>query len=247
MSSYMLKADDKHGDDVGLDVRKMNVDKPLIFLSEKDSQLLRVSASGDWSADVVSFAFYSADSQGNKLADHATCEVKISQNQTWLQDWIRRSYLIKSRIKSLHKGVDEGESHKMKRGMVYKLFSAIVDYDSTYRGMDEVVLDSDELEATARVSFQVEDEGFYFNPRWIDSLGHIAGFIMNGNDNTQSKTQVFINHGWEGMRCAVKFEKGKTYQTYNKMQVESGTVYIGDTYVLEDDNVVAILEGVKVS
>ena len=247
MVEYMLKANDIQSDTTGLDAGDMKVEKPLIAVPDSGPQLLRISASADWSTNVVSLAFYSVNDQGKKLANHATCQVRITPKQTWLLDWNRNSYLIKSRIASLHKGVDEGESHKMKRGIVYKLFSALVDYDSSYRGMQEVVLDSSELEATAKVSFQVEDEGFNFNPRWIDSLGHIAGFIMNGNDNIYSKEQVFVNHGWDAMRFSTKFSKGKTYQTYNKMQLASGTMYIGDTYILEEGNVVAVFEGIKVS
>lgn len=236
-----------HSSSSGLDVGEMKVEKPLIGVPDGRQQLLRVAASADWSSQTISMAFYSVNEQGRKNSDHAKCQVRITANQTWLQDWKRNSYLIKSRMESLHSGVDRGNSHKLKRGMVYKLFSALVDYDSKYQGMQEVVLDSNELEATAEVSFQVDNEGFYFNPRWIDSLGHIAGFIMNGNDNIYSKDQVFVNHGWDAVRCASRFVKGKTYQSYNKMQLANATMYVGDTYILEEGVVVAVFEGVKVS
>ncbi|KAL1959367.1 hypothetical protein VTO42DRAFT_2170 [Malbranchea cinnamomea] len=245
MSDYMLRSNNKQGDAVGLDVRDMKIDKPFILQTTSSSQLLRVSAVADWSTNTISFEIYSTESQGKKVADHAQCKVKISTTETWFRDWKRLSYLISSRIRDLHNGVDGGESHKMKRGIVYKLFASLVEYDQSYRGIEEVVLDTSELEATAKVSFQVDNEGFYLDPRWIDSLGHIAGFIMNGNDNVQSKTQVFINHGWDGMKCAGKFQKGKVYQTYNKMQLESGTMYAGDTYILEDGNIIAVFQGVK--
>jgi naphtho-gamma-pyrone polyketide synthase len=247
MVNYMLKTNHMQGDEVGLDVRNMKVKKPLIAIPGGNVQLLRISASADWSSKAISLAFYSVNGQGRKMVDHAACQIRVTSNQAWQQDWKRSSYLIKSRIASLQKGVDEGESHKLKRGMVYKLFASLVDYDPQYQGMQEVILDSNELEATAKVSFQVDDEGYYFNPHWVDSLGHIAGFIMNGNDNVQSKTQVFLNHGWDAMRCATRFTKGKTYHTYCKMQLVNGTLYAGDTYILEEGNVVAIFEGVEVS
>jgi len=247
MADHMLKANNMQSDTIGLNAGDMKVERPLIAVPNSGPQLLRVSAVAHWSTNIVSLAFYSVNAQGSKIADHATCQVTITQKQTWLEDWKRNSYLVKSRVTSLHKGVDEGESHKMKRGIVYKLFSSLVDYDSNYQGMQEVVLDSRELEATAKVSFQVENGGFYLDPRWIDSLGHIAGFIMNANDNVHSRDQVFVNHGWDTMRCATKFIKGKTYQSYNRMQLASGTMYIGDTYIFDEGNVVAIFEGVKVS
>lgn len=246
IGQYMLKANQAWTEMTGLDCSTVKVERPLIAAVDSDSQLLRVSASANWAKDLISLAFFSINARGRKIADHATCLVKITANQTWIEDWKRNAYLIKSRIASLHQGVNGGDSHMLKRGMVYKLFGAIVDYDARYQGMQEVVLDSGGLEATARVVFQVGADGFYCNPCWIDSLGHIAGFIMNGNDHVHSKDQVFINHGWDNMRCAASFEHGKAYQTYNKMQLASGTMYVGDTYILEEGKIIAIFEGVKV-
>ena len=245
MADYMLKSKNLRSDKPGLNVADMKVERPLIAVVGS-AQLLRVSASADWSTNVVQLAFYSINGQGRKVADHATCKVRISTSQAWLQEWKRNSYLIRSRIKTLHKAIDDGDSHKMKRGIVYKLFSALVDYSPDYQGMREVVLDSNELEATAQVSFGVGSGGLFFNPCWIDSLGHIAGFIMNGNDNVQSKDQVFVNHGWDTMRCGTKFAEGKNYRSYNKMQLVSRTMYEGDTYIFEGDEIVAIFSGVKV-
>ncbi|TLD37529.1 6-deoxyerythronolide-B synthase [Venturia nashicola] len=246
MADYMLKAKGIATDGTGLDVCKMKVEKPLISNPANGLQLLRVSASVNWSMGVLSLAFYSMDAQGKKIADHAACQVHITEKQQWSEEWKRNSYLIRSRVDSLRKGVEDGDSHLLKKGIVYKLFSSLVEYDSTYQGMQEVVLDSGQLEATAKVTFQVDDEGFYFNPRWVDSLGHIAGFIMNGNDHISSKSQVFVNHGWSRMRCATKFVRSKTYTTYNRMQlVGTTTLYSGDTYILDGDQIVAIFEGVQ--
>lgn len=246
IGDYMLKSNNVQCTNPGFDVADVKVERPLIAISNT-VQILRVSASADWSKKVISLSFYSVNAQGRKVADHSTCKVKFTTNQSWLQDWKRNSYLIRSRIKALRDGVDNGDSHKMKRGIVYKLFSALVDYSPSYQGMQEVVLDSDELEATAQVSFGIGEEGFYFNPCWVDSLGHIAGFIMNGNDNVQSKDQVFVNHGWDRMRCAKKFAQGKKYQSYNRMQLVNGTMYSGDTYIFDEGEIVAVFEGIKVS
>lgn len=247
MANYMLKKLQMPTDNVGLDVGDMQIDQTLIAQPGGISQFIQVSASADWKANTIAISLYSVNDQGKKTTSHATCQVRITPDQTWQQEWKRNAYLIKSRIAMLRKGVDEGDSHKLKCGMVYKLFASLVDYEPQYQGMREVILDSNELEATSQVSFQVDEDGHYFNPCWVDSLGHIAGFIMNGNDNTASKSQVFVNHGWDGMRCATKFVKGKTYQTYNKMQLVNGTLYAGDTYILDEGNVVAIFEGVRVS
>ena len=165
-----------------------------------------------------------------------------------MQDWSRLAHLVQGRISSLQKSVDEGDSHKLKRGLTYKLFSSLVEYVNEYQGMQEVILHTEGFEATARVVFQVGEDGFSWNPCWIDSLGHIAGFIMNGTENIHTKDHVFVNHGWSGMRCAKKTEYDQSYQTYNKMlpQDEKGSMYVGDTYILENGIIVAVFEGVKV-
>ena len=55
--------------------------------------------------------------------------------------------------------------------------------------MQEVIFDSEHLEATAKTNFQTteKEENHYFSPYWIDSLGHLAGFVMNTDDGIESK------------------------------------------------------------
>ncbi|KAK4959985.1 Type I Iterative PKS [Elasticomyces elasticus] len=248
ITRHMLTSSGRLNDRTGLDCGTMKVDKSLIAKPESASQLLHTSATADWLRGEVTFAFYSVDAQSQqKLADHATCTVVVTDQQHWIEDWKRSTYLIQSRIDSLHQAVNGGKAHKLKRGLAYKLFAALVDYSTEYQGMQEVVLDSDTLEASAQVKFQAGDAGFYQSPCWIDSCGHIAGFIMNGNDNTQSKDQVFINHGWDAARLARPLQHGKTYCTYNRMQqvAPGGTLYAGDTYILEDGVIIGVFEGVK--
>ena len=247
IAKYMLKSNTLLNDKVGLDCGAMSIQRPLISQPDATSQILRVSAKAEWPKKEISLNFFSVDSDARKLADHASCLVKITEKQNWLDDWKRNSYLIRSRITSLNLAVDTGSSHKLKRGLIYKLFGSLVEYAPNYQGMEQVILDSECLEATAEVKFQVDNQGFEWNPCWIDSLGHIAGFIMNGNDNISSKDQVFVNHGWKAMRCGKPVENGRSYTTYNRMQLESGTMYIGDTYIIEGQELVAIFEGVRVS
>ena len=247
IAKHMLKAEGFLNDKIGLNCAAMSIQRPLISQPDATSQLLKVSAKADWSTNEVSLRFFSVNAKARKIADHATCTVHISEDQNWMEDWKRNAYLVSSRISLLRQAVDAGAAHKIKRGLAYKLFSSLVDYSSDYQGMEQVILDSGCLEATAQVRFQVDSRGFDWNPCWIDSLGHIAGFIMNGNDNVASMEQVFVNHGWEAMRCARSVEAGKTYTTYNRMQLESGTMYAGDTYVFDGQDLIAIFEGVRVS
>ncbi|OAA70563.1 Beta-ketoacyl synthase [Cordyceps fumosorosea ARSEF 2679] len=229
----------------GLDVCDVKVDRPLIAHPSETSCLFRVSATADWASQLISVSIYSVDQAGNTTAHHAKANVRLSVDTTaWLAEWNTVAYLIRGRIASLERGVASGNSHKLKRSMVYKLFTSIVDYSSEYQGMQEVILDSEELEAAAKVSFRVGKQGFYMNPHWIDSLGHLAGFIMNGNEYSQSDQQVFINHGWSRLRFGEIPREGKVYTTYNKMQLVENKLYAGDTYVLDGDRIIAMFDRV---
>ncbi|PYH29218.1 type I polyketide synthase [Aspergillus neoniger CBS 115656] len=246
ISKHMLEAIGNYTDTVGLDVADMQVQNPLISRPDTESQVFHVSASADWRINDISFRLYSVNGNGKKTVEHAAYVVHITEQvQTWLTEWKRHAHLVRSRIASLHRSAEEGDAHKLKRRLAYQLFATLVQYETSYQGMQEVVLDFDNHEATAKVSFQIDHNGFVFNPCWIDCLGHIAGFIMNASDATPSKEQVFINHGWERMRCAVRFDKGKQYQVYNRMQLETGTTYVGDTYIFEGETVVAVYQGIR--
>ena len=249
MGDYLLEQSGGDRSKTAMDVSNMVVDKSLIYRPNSDTkQLFRVSANADWISRVAQVEFYSVTAEGKRTADHAKCIVKYVDNNTWQKKWKKNEYLIKSRIDRLHNGVNDGQSHKIKRGMAYKLFGALVEYDQKYRGMDEVILDSTALESTARVTFQAteRDGNFYLSPYWLDSLGHISGFTLNANDAVDSKLQVFINHGWDSLRFTTKLSASKTYQTYVKMQNVGGTVFSGDVYIFEADTIVAVFGGVTV-
>jgi naphtho-gamma-pyrone polyketide synthase len=232
----------------GFDVCDVKIDRPLIALPSETSHLFRVSATADWPSKIISLSIYSVYDNGAKKTTHAALNVRLTANRTmWLDEWRHKAYLINDRIASLEQGVVDGNVHKLKRPMIYKLFTSIVRYSSEYQGLQQVMLDSSQLEAAAKVSFQVDDQGFVMNPHWIDSLGQIAGFIMNGNEHVQSEKQVFINHGWGRMRFGESLQGGKVYTTYNRMQVVEGTLHAGDTYILDGDRIVAIYERVTVS
>jgi naphtho-gamma-pyrone polyketide synthase len=250
LGDYLLKHStipDKEG--LGMDITDVVAEKPLLWKDEP-SQLIRISASVDWSIKTVEVNIFSVNSEGRKTVDHARCRVKFGRSEEWLAEWKRHAYLVKDRIQRMQKNVhDDSESAILvKRGMFYKLFSSLVEYSDLFKGHQEVILQSNELEAVGRVKFQAtEKDGKYFlSPYWIDSIGQLSGFVMNANDTVDSRSQVFMNHGWESMRCAKPFSSTKTYQTYVKMQPVGKNMYAGDVHVFDDGEIIAIYQGIRV-
>nr|ALP31880.1 polyketide synthase 20 [Diaporthe helianthi] len=246
--AHFMVAESGHAvESIGFDVSAMKVEAPLIALPGKKTHSFRVNAEADWHSNQIRMSLGTVNETGKVVRRHATFVVLLTPAQTWAHEWKRLAHLVQGRVESLARGVASGSCHHIKRGMAYKLFSALVDYGKEYQGMNDVIIDSDQLEAVPTVEFQVGSEGFHLNPRWIDSLGHIAGFIMNANDSLANKSTVFVNHGWDHMRIAGSMEAGKTYQVYNRMQLAEKNLYAGDTYIFDSGQIIAVFEGVTLS
>ena len=243
---YLYKLLRPDSTSVGMNVCHMEVFKPLIGKGKGEEQILRLSAKADVSVDRVDLVFSSGT--GKSEVEHARCYVEYGSKSTWLAEWKRTAYLIKGRVDGLQKAASTGAAHRMLRGMAYKLFGALVDYDTRFRGMEEVILDSPHLEATSHVVFQTTDAdgSFYCSPYWIDSVAHLAGFVVNANDALDSTKQVYISHGWESMRFAEPLLASKTYRSYVKMQpTEGSNVMAGDVYVFDGDRIVGMVGALK--
>lgn len=243
LGEYLVQNYKPEWKDRGFDICNMMVPKPLIAKGGK--QLFRVSATANWAEENAKVQVWSVTPEGKKILDHATCNIKFFDPSPYGLEWKRSSYLIKRSIEHLQESTISGQAHRMKRGMVYKLFASLVDYDENYKSMREVILDSEQHEATALVKFEAPPGNFHRNPFWIDSIGHLSGFIMNASDNTDSKNEVFVNHGWDSMRCLKKFDPSVTYRTYVRMQPWKDSIWAGDVYMFEGDDIVAVYGGVK--
>lgn len=246
-AEYIYKERNPDADHVDMNVCTMKVEKPLIA-EDKDHQLLHVSGNVDWATMKVDFTYYSVDVEGKKTTTHASCAVKYEDRDAWLAAWERSQYMVNSRVESLFKGVNNGDNHQIKRGMAYKLFRGLIHYGPKYQGMEEVILNDAELEATSTVAFApgATDSNFFISPYVIDSVAHLSGFIMLANEAADPSKNVYVSHGWETCRFARSFSMDRKYRAYVKMQQAGTKVVVGDVYVFEDNSVIAVVEGLEV-
>ncbi|KAL2115614.1 hypothetical protein VTJ04DRAFT_9869 [Mycothermus thermophilus] len=231
---------------IGCNVAEMRVPKPLIFDEKAKSQILRLTVTANAAMGHADLVFHTGE--GDHKTEHAFCRVYYGNPDEWQAEFDRVNYLIKSRVDALMKAEAEGGASKIGRGLAYKLFTALVDYSPRYRGMEEVILLSDECEATAKVRFQTtkEDGTFYMSPYHIDSACHISGFIINGTDAIDSREAVYISHGWGSMRFTEIPVAGKEYRSYIRMQpVKGSKVMAGDAYLFDGDKIIGMTGGIK--
>lgn len=230
-----------------MDISGMEVFHPLVVLpmGNSPSQLIKVIAVRISGANSIKVLFNSQD--GNDTQQHGHCEVLLNNGNEWKEDWARTSHLVTSRITGLINAASEGSIHRILRPMIYKLFSTIVVYSEKYHGLQEVYMDSALNEVAAKVKFQnVADCGnFTHSPYWIDTIAHLAGFVLNGNVSTPEDT-VFISSGWKSMRIMGSLYNEKLYTSYVRMQpVGDHGLVCGDVYLLEGNDVVAVCAGLK--
>lgn len=230
---------------IAVDVANMRVPKPLIATPEGSSQVICMKTTLNTATGRADLVFSSGS--GKSFVEHALCEAYIGNSLEYLAEWKRSAYLIDSRVQWLKDAEKSGEAHKIGRGLAYKLFGALVDYNSRFRGMEEVVLHSENFEATSKIKFQTTeaDGTFTCSPYWIDSVNHISGFILNGSDAVDSKECVYISHGWGSFKVAEPLRADKTYQNYVRMQDAGKDVKAGDVFIFDGDRIIASCQGLK--
>lgn len=226
-----------------MDVIDMEVFRPLVVLPNNPLQLIKISAV--WLDGSTKVHFSSQN--GGDTQEHAHCTVQYGDGNQWKAEWARFAYLVKGRIDGLIQSAKEGLNHRILRDMVYKLFSALVVYDEKYQGLKEVFMDRTLYEAAASVRFQLNASSgdFTYSPYWIDTIAHLAGFVLNGSVMTPGD-KVYISHGFKSMRIVGALSEEKTYSSYVRMQPTDGRgVFAGDVYIFDGGEIIAVCTGLK--
>jgi iterative type I PKS product template protein len=131
--------------------------------------------------------------------------------------------------------------------MAYLLFaSSLVDYADKYRGMQSVMLH--ELEAIANITL-TKDKGDVWTlpPYFIDSVAHLAGFVMNVSDTNDTKNNFCGTPGWSSVRFAKPLIAGARYRSYIKMilTTEDPNIFLGDVYILQNSIIMGMVGAIK--
>jgi acyl carrier protein len=122
----------------------------------------------------------------------------------------------------------------------------LVTYADKYRGMQTVVMHG--LEGYADVQLTHEDGGTWtVPPYFIDSVAHLAGFIMNCSDAIDTKGKFCVTPGWKSMQFARPLVPGGQYRSYVKMipSDEDPSAFFGDVYILQDGAIMGMVRGIE--
>lgn len=235
-----------------MDIANLVVSKGLVaHTDQKIPQMIQVTAStADCSSGVVDLTWQNVDNDGKLHEPFATANIFYGDVSEWLSSWSPMAHLVHGRIETLERLAAEGVASRFSHKMAYTLFaSKLVDYADKYRGMRTVVMH--ELEAFADVQLSTSETAsgvWTVPPYFIDSVAHLAGFVMNCSDTMDTENNFCVTPGWNSMRFARPLIPGAKYRSYVKMiptTLDNPTIYLGDVYILQDSVVVGMVSGIK--
>jgi iterative type I PKS product template protein len=231
-----------------MNMKNLHVLQGLIVRKNKAvPQQIEIVATANFKEKLaVKLQWYTVHPETGDLDEgFASAEIEYGDNEAWLADWSKQTHLIVSRIEVLDQLADKGVANRLSRDLAYTLFANLVDYAERYRGMRQVVLNG--FEAAANVTLTTDAGGSWtVAPHHIDSVAHLAGFILNGGNAADPRNNFFVTPGWKTMRFAKPLVSGAQYQSYVRMvpQSEAGC-YAGDVYILENGEIIGLVEEIQ--
>ncbi|KAK4168184.1 hypothetical protein QBC43DRAFT_309829 [Cladorrhinum sp. PSN259] len=249
LGEYLYKKLKSTSKDVPMNMANLQVYKGLVANQSLDKpQLIRVSiTTPDINTNVADLAWYNVHADGSIDEPFANANLYFGNATEWLDSWIPMKHLVDGRIADLERLAQAGVANRFTHNMAYLLFANnLVDYADKYRGMHSVVLH--ELEAFADIVLTTDKSGSWtVPPYFIDSVAHLAGFIMNVSDAIDTKTNFCVTPGWKSMRFAKKLTPGAKYRSYVKMipTADDPTTYFGDVYIMQDDAIIGMVGGIE--
>ncbi|KUI53714.1 Conidial yellow pigment biosynthesis polyketide synthase [Cytospora mali] len=241
------------GKDVDMNIANLEVRRGLVAKTKADAkQVIQVSIrTSDLNSNRAELQWHNVQDDGTVDYEDpfATATLIYGNAKEWLDSWIPASHLVQGRIQELERLAEAGVANRLNHNMAYLLFANnLVDYAEKYRGMQSVVLNG--LEAFADVKLSMEKGGSWtVPPFFIDSVCHLAGFVMNVSDAIDTKNNYCVTPGWRSMRFARTLEAGGRYRSYVKMipTADDPTVYLGDVYILdpETNTIIGMVGGIQ--
>ncbi|KAL5113728.1 hypothetical protein ACEQ8H_008401 [Pleosporales sp. CAS-2024a] len=224
----------------------MVVEKALIALHTAP-QLLQtiVHISED---QQVRCEFSTVQEDGKIITRHASYVVAYGSTPT-LQTLRDQAVQITTAIQTIQEELVAGISYRFNSSMIYRMVAALADFDRGYRGLKEIVLNSESMTATSIVDLSIlpknaHSQSFVAHPAYVDSFSQLAGFVINANEACDLEAECFVNHGWGSFVLYEDINENGVYRAYAKMEKKENRIWQGTLVVLRDERVVAIFKDI---
>jgi len=254
LGNYLYEKLRPNGTPLYINITNLKVLKGLVANQNPDTpQLIQVRVStDDIDSNTATLTWYNVHAGTPADEPFASATLLYDNAASWLTSWVPMTHLVQGRIQDLERLADAGLANRFSNSMAYQLFAnSLVDYAAVYRGMRFVVLHG--LEAFADVTLTAESfhdghrGSFTVPPHFIDSVAHLAGFVMNVSDALDTGSKFSVTPGWRSMRLAKPLVPGGKYRSYVKMisTEEDPSVFFGDVYILQGGEIMGMVGGIQ--
>ena len=228
-----------------MELSNLEMTHALVVSDIDQNQVIKTTASSSRPDVFVDVRF--ASIQGNSSHEHGHCRIIFGERNKRQSEWSRSANLVKKRVNALVKSSESGNSHRLMKPVVYKLFANLVAYDQKYQALEEVFVDNDFEDAMAKVKLKSGSGlgSFTYSPYWTDAIVHLSGFLLNGSYNKPDDI-AYISTGLESLRIIGRLSEDKEYSCYATTQLSDNKgVSLGDVYLFEGSEIVAICAGIR--
>ena len=236
------KANPGEASPADLSLQALDITSPVVLDESGPPKAIEVTATkldDEWS---IGITFQSGDSS---RTPHGRCKVLSRAKGSWKNDITRSLHLVKKRMEAIIKESTCGNGHRLLKPIVYKLFSELVRYSESYQGLEEVFLDATGREAVGRIKLRHNlNVGRYTqNPYWLDSIAHLAGFILNGDVN-KADDVAYVTTGIAELYVLEELSQDQQYTSYACVQdTENKDELVADIYIFKGEAFVSLCAG----
>lgn len=251
-----------------INIKDMTVTKALIA-QPTGPQMLRAHVEADWDSKSATCKFSTTDvcvprlnllfpyrleavcdrmlifvQRHNKNQEHARCTIVFTDGEIMGHiEQLDMDGSYSRLVEALRQGLAAHRTVRFTRNMMYRMISSLAEFHPDHKLVEDIVLDSQTHEATARVRFgQLLDESgkysgtFHTHLGIVDALTQPARFALNGADTTDLDNEVYINHGWGSFYLFEPLKHTKASTVYVHMKEGESHIWYGDIVVLDMDN-----------
>ena len=217
----------------------LEIKNPLVVSVKNPDQVVHITAhktSGpDWAFNI---SFASTD--GASSHEHGGCQIRFEKEQESRPNTSTLLHLVQKRSVALLSSAAAGRSHRLLKPVIYKLFANLVAYGERFQSIEELFVEGDYSDAVATVKLQSGTGlgDFTCSPYWVDSIVHLAGFMLNG-DPMKPDDIAYISAGFGSFHLYEELSAENTYTTYACIQSSSKSSVTGDIYVFDGDKLIA--------
>lgn len=227
-------------------LHSVEISSAITARASDTAQVIEVTAELSKESHSCKITFSSGTSDNKSRKMNGSCEVLFEGTVGQQADASRTLLLIKSRIRTLKAEAGRGTVHRMLKPVVYRLLHHVVQYGQRYQATDEIVLDTQALDAVGQISLSAEAApARLLNAYWADSISHAAPVILNCGF-TFGEDVACITDGFESWRMLETLRSGTCYTTYAHFEMTAkNSIIIGDVYTFDGDILVSTLKGLR--